>query len=640
MKSWILAAACIAAVSGAARVVSQPVAAPTPLEAFGGLPTIEDAEISPDGKRLALIVTNGEQRRVIFEDLATSHVFASVASGDRKLRAIQWAGSDHLLITNSVTETVFALNGSKREWFLTTDYAVESGHQKPVLQGIESAMNVDAGLPDVRVIDGKAFAFVPGLRFVDGTGRVSLYRAELSSGLTDLVQEGVDSTATLLVGADGKLLAATEYDAKSGRWTLKVKRAGNWKVIKTLEAKLDQPYLMGLGRDGRSLLLAVNDDHGALRELAPDADDWGPPLEAGGDAGAIFDPLTGILIGLHALNGDQDAYTFFDPADQATWKKVLKAFPDSRVTLGSLSADRHRLVVLVDSPTEGPAYALVDVAAHTAKWIGPIFRDVHPAPVTPVSFKAADGTQLTGYLTTPLGAAATGQPLVVFPHGGPAARDTPGFDWWAQAMASRGYAVLQVNYRGSDGFGWDFLSAGFGQWGRKMQTDLSDGVRYLAARGTIDPKRVCIVGASYGGYAALAGATLDPGVYRCAVSVSGPADLPRFVSWARSRHDQSTGRYWLRFMGADRTGDPKLADISPAAHADRAAAPILIIHGRDDTVVPFEQSEIMAAALKRAGKPVELVTLHGEDHWLSRGETRLQMLKAVIDFLQKNNPPG
>ena len=128
MKSWILAAACIAAVSGAARVVSQPVAAPTPLEAFGGLPTIEDAEISPDGKRLALIVTNGEQRRVIFEDLATSHVFASVASGDRKLRAIQWAGSDHLLITNSVTETVFALNGSKREWFLTTDYAVEIFH--------------------------------------------------------------------------------------------------------------------------------------------------------------------------------------------------------------------------------------------------------------------------------------------------------------------------------------------------------------------------------------------------------------------------------------------------------------------------------------------------------------------------------
>ena len=260
------------------------------------------------------------------------------------------------------------------------------------------------------------------------------------------------------------------------------------------------------------------------------------------------------------------------------------------------------------------------------------------AAVQSVSFKAQDGLALGGYLTLPNGRAARGLPLVVFPHGGPAVRDEPGFDWWAQAMASRGYAVLQVNYRGSDGFGTAFREAGFGEWGRKMQTDLSDGVRYLAAQGTIDPARVCIVGASYGGYAALAGATLEHGVYRCAVSVAGPSDLRHFVAWSLRRHDLSTQRYWDRFMGAKGPDDTHLDDLSPADRIGAATPPILLIHGKDDTVVPFEQSQFMADALKRAGKPVEMVVLNHEDHWLSHGDTRLQMLQATMDFLAKNNP--
>ena len=230
-------------------------------------------------------------------------------------------------------------------------------------------------------------------------------------------------------------------------------------------------------------------------------------------------------------------------------------------------------------------------------------------------------------------------PLIVLAHGGPASRDVMGFDWWAQAMANRGYAVLQVNFRGSDGFGRSFLNAGFGEWGRKMQTDLSDGVRHLAADGVIDPKRVCIVGASYGGYAALAGAAIDTGVYRCAASYGGVSDLKRMVAWSKER-SQASFRYWIRFMGADDGKDQALTDLSPAARGDKVNIPILLIHGRDDSVVPLEQSRLMADALKKAGKPVEFVELKGEDHWLSRGETRIQTLSAVIAFLEKHNPPN
>ena len=150
----------------------------------------------------------------------------------------------------------------------------------------------------------------------------------------------------------------------------------------------------------------------------------------------------------------------------------------------------------------------------------------------------------------------------MLPHGGPAASDSDDFDWWSQALASQGYAVLQPNYRGSN-VTTKLLEAGFGEWGRKMQTDLSDGVRDLAKRGMIDPKRVCIAGGSYGGYAALAGVTLDPGVYRCAVSVAGLSDLRRMRSWTARTHESSTQRYWDRFMGVTDKNAASLDEISP-----------------------------------------------------------------------------
>ena len=187
------------------------------------------------------------------------------------------------------------------------------------------------------------------------------------------------------------------------------------------------------------------------------------------------------------------------------------------------------------------------------------------------------------------------------------------------------------------------MSAGFGQWGRKMQTDLPDGVRYLAKEGLIDPGRVCIVGASYGGYAALAGPTLDPGVYHCAVSVAGIGDLKRMLKWeneqAGGRKQNEAQRYWDRFMGVSGPDDPALDAISPIKHLGADTVPILLIHGKDDTVVPYEQSQVMYDALRSAKKDAELVTLKEEDHWLSRGATRLQMLEASVAFLRAHDPP-
>jgi dipeptidyl aminopeptidase/acylaminoacyl peptidase len=246
--------------------------------------------------------------------------------------------------------------------------------------------------------------------------------------------------------------------------------------------------------------------------------------------------------------------------------------------------------------------------------------------------------KIPGFLTLPHGRAEKNLPLVVFPHGGPAQMDTADFNWWAQAMAAQGYAVLQPNFRGSS-LGYQYMEAGFGEWGRKMQSDLSDGVRFLVKEGIVNPERVCIVGASYGGYAALAGVTLETGVYRCAVSVAGIADMKRFHNWNAANGGRS-GRWWDRFLGVAGKNDPALLAISPIEHLSALTVPVLLIHGRDDTVVPYEQSDAMLAAAKRAGKSIELVTLKHEDHWLSRSETRLQMLQATVEFLRANNPPN
>ncbi|EGF90920.1 prolyl oligopeptidase family protein [Asticcacaulis biprosthecium C19] len=226
---------------------------------------------------------------------------------------------------------------------------------------------------------------------------------------------------------------------------------------------------------------------------------------------------------------------------------------------------------------------------------------------------------------------------MVLPHGGPESRDNIDFDWQTQCLASRGYAVLQPNFRGSSGYGEVFVEKGFGEWGRKLQTDLSDGVRWLAAQGTIDPKRVAILGASYGGYAALAGATLDPDIYRCAVSIAGVSDLKSMTGFEL---DNSAGkqtrrvRYWKQFMGDAKTFDA----VPPARQADKAYCPILLIHGTDDTIVPIDQSKRMEKALKAAGKPVEFITYKGQDHWETVGSHRIGMMTSALAFLEKHNP--
>ena len=616
-----------------------------PLEAYGKLPSVETIALSPDGKSAAFVVTNGEQRVIAIQDLASGKFTMRAGTGTVKIRYVRWAGDKHLIIVKSVTATPMDVITRQREWMMGFSLDVATGKATPLMTGVDATLNTIQDLPVVREYKGEPTVFVQGVKFVNNHGVLSLFRVDLDRTTTRLVEVGREHTIDWVVGPDGEPVAQELFDQGSGRWSIRIKNGSGWREALVSEDSIDRPSMLGLGRDGKSVVYTSRDDKGQAlwRETRLDGAAASEPLRVSDQQGPIHDPQDGRLIGYFALEGDTGGYTFFDADDMKAWKAASTAFPGSIVTLESWSRDRRKIVVLVDPLNDVPAYALVDLDTRKATWLGPLYNNVKAADVavqTPIRFKASDGLALTGYLTVPHGKAAKALPLIVFPHGGPAARDNPGFDWWAQAMASRGYAVLQVNFRGSDGLGEDLLTAGYGQWGRKMQTDLSDGVRHLAGQGTIDPKRVCIVGASYGGYAALAGAALDPGVYRCATAFAGISDLGRFVSWAKAKNGLDAFRYWTRFTGSEEDRATVLTQISPAAHVDKVSIPVLLIHGKDDSVVPLEQSQIMAEALRKAGKPVELIVQKGEDHWLSRGDTRLQMLTATMAFLEKHNPPN
>jgi dienelactone hydrolase len=653
-----LAAALLAPGFAAASIEPGGQAAPTaarqeppPLSVYGALPSTELVALSPSGERIALVTVAGDRRLMALADWRTAATLGAVDVGLIKVRDLAWIGEARVLVTTSTTDALPRIGLSRNEFFLGQIYDPETGRIVTMLNTPQSMFRALMGSPEILPADPRN-VFVRAFSF-SAPGRLGLYRVDVQSGRARLAEEMDASVEDYVLDTSGQVLARSDYDERSRVWSLHLRRDNRFEETWRTEAPLDSPRLLGLGTRGDSVIVDA-DRPDLRREGRPDAalfdvnlatGVWRPIRFEFEPETVWFHPVTRHLIGAEGRSEEGPRYAFIDPAAGALWATVQNTFPQGSPRLVGTSHDFRRAIVFTSGAGDSGSYSLIDMDDASRALVGLAYPAITPdqvAPVSPVTYAAADGLEIHGYLTTPPGREARDLPLVVLPHGGPASHDVLGFDWWAQAIASRGYAVLQPNFRGSTGYGRDFMEAGYGEWGRKMQTDLSDGVRHLAEEGVIDPQRVCIMGASYGGYAALAGPTLDPGVYRCAVSVNGVSDLRRMVN-AEAREgvqrDNQTVRYWNRFMGAERLGDRSLDERSPAQLADRADAPILLIHGRDDTVVLVEQSRLMASALRRAGKPVELVELAGEDHWLSRSETRQRMLDEAVRFLMAHNPP-
>ncbi len=638
---WILLCLVSATFSQAGRGAD---AVPSPVAVLGQLPSVEMIEISPTSKYIAFVCTNGDKRTISVYGVAEKAIVYGVRVSEQKLRGIEWVDDEHLIVEVSMTAAPIGLSGGKREWYLGQSINIKTHKVVPFNFEVKDkeTMNVLVSPVTVRRVQGSLVAFAEGLylagdEYIDG-----LFRIDPETGRTKLIAESNGGSPTWLIDADGVVRAVLEYDGARKKWTLKVRKDNRLSTVATGEAGIDRPQLLGVTEDaGVGVITYIEDGIPVYKRLSLTdgklLDDFKP---ADGMENLITERLSPRIIGGH--NATSESTTFFDPALQNEWTSMHRAIPGAVFDWVSNSDDYRRWIMRVMSPTDGYGYHLFDLDARRGVKLMDIYDGLTTiAEPREFAYKAQDGLTIPAILTLPPDREPKNLPLVVLPHGGPQERDTVDFDWWVEALALQGYAVLQPNFRGST-VSLAHVRAGHGEWGKKMQTDLSDGVRDLVRQGRVDPKRVCIVGASYGGYAAMAGPTLDPGVYRCAVAVAGISDLGRFLDWVTAEHggySNSAERYWSRFTGAKGADDPHLRDISPVHHVANATVPVLLIHGKDDTVVPFDQSEVMRDALKKAGKPVEFVTLKGEDHWLSTSSTRRQMLEATVNFLKINNPP-
>jgi dipeptidyl aminopeptidase/acylaminoacyl peptidase len=638
---------CLAVLVFAPFVVAA--AEPPPLSAYGNLPDIENMALSNDGSRLAAVMTVGGERVVLLMT-AELDTLRMTKIEEAKVRGLEWVGSDHVVVELSHTETLGPeYSQSQFEFFHALILPTDPNEEQQMVFDDATMLNAVFGWYGVRKIDGRWKVYLSGVErergargYYIGSTAPDLFAIDVATNefrrLADKGSQGYGYT--WLLGPDGTLAAMLAIEQRTGDWSLNVPGA---RVIASGTSKNGDVGLVSLGKDGTTAIYSeLNERDHLTRWFEVPLDGSASPAEfiKAEDVDRRFnDRITGRLLGI-LRNGAHQRPQFFDPQQQAAVNRIYRAFADFEVDLMDWTPDFSRVLVRTSGNGDSGTWYLVDMARMSAAAVGYERKALGPeyvGPVSTVTYKAGDGMDIDGILTLPPGREAKNLPLVVLPHGGPHAADEEGFDWWAQAFASRGYAVLQPNFRGSTNRDEAFMRAGFGQWGKAMQTDISDGVAELARQGLVDPKRACIVGASYGGYAALAGVTLQQGLYKCAVAVAPVADLGSLFSdeGGASNRSGMLRRSLLEELGPRGGFDA----VSPRPLASRADAPILLIHGKDDTVVPFDQSDNMAHALAAAGKPHKLVVMRQEDHWLSRPATRLQMLEEAVAFVEQNNPP-
>lgn len=390
--------------------------------------------------------------------------------------------------------------------------------------------------------------------------------------------------------------------------------------------------LSNRGRDTQALVL--------IDPRSPDQEELIYELPHHDLMGAGFSRLRKVLTSAD-FHTDKPGHHFFDPVSEKIHAAIARQLPGYELAWQDATRDEKKFIVASYSDRTPGARYLYDADSNTLHKLADIntaLPEADMAPMQPIQFKARDGLTLHGYLTLPLGRPAENLPVVVNPHGGPWARDYWGFNPEAQFLANRGYAVLQINFRSSTGYGRRFWEAGFGQWGQAMQDDITDGVHWLIEQKIADPKRVGIYGASYGGYATLTGIVKTPDLYAAAVDYVGVSNLLTFMN--------TIPPYWKPFLVKMHAmvGDPvkdkaKLEANSPALHADRIVTPLFIAQGAHDPRVNKAESDQMVQALKARGVEVEYMVKDNEGHGFHNDENKFEFYEHMERFLAQHLKP-
>lgn len=617
---------------------SKSAAAELPTEAFARLPYVEKASLSPDGSHISgLFAINGQQRIVIVPAVGDRSKIVTAGIPDKtEVAWLRWANNDNIIVglyalvpvqgndvyvsrlaginrtTGKITKLLWTLNGQNAADVLWTP---ADGSNDILVAGQDSIYLGQDFWPvvyRVDVTDGRYRPDTKGRTNVLSWGADHLGRVRYGIGYQDATTQ-----ANMLYRSDGESMFRS------------IARASLLD-----DEDLVVPFIFLPGTDKG---YAIKKDSAGRRVVAE------VDLAAGNDVRTVYAADDADIDSVY-VSADASKMLGFETRRSVHWvdstmaahQKTLDATSaSSTVRIESYNSDLTKLLVRVSTPDNpGILFYFDSKTGNLARLAAAndIIGSKRLSRSKLVKYRARDGLEIEGVLTMPRHRSAKNLPFIVMPHGGPWAHDELTYDYWTQFLAERGYAVLQPNFRGSTGYGDKFLKAGEGQLGFAMQDDVSDGVRWAVAQGIADPKRVCIVGASYGGYAAMWGVAKDPDLYRCAVSINGVSSLRREVN------DFGDAFHGRLYRGQWKKMTPDFAAVSPINAIARIKAPLLLIHGKKDVTVNHGQSASMYSAMTRAGKTAEFVSIPLADHYFTREADRLTLLKSIETFLDKHNP--
>jgi dipeptidyl aminopeptidase/acylaminoacyl peptidase len=626
-----------------------------PLTANATQPTVEDffkntkfssLQLSPDGKYLAVLSPiNDRKNIVILETEGLKNAKPVTKFDEQDISGFTWANNN---------EIVFTLDSDGNEAFSLYKIDVHSKKGK-VVELIGSQVG-SSGIRSAAIVH--MLPSDPEHIIVQYNGRnikaPDLYKLPLNSrwdrkrkrnNKMKIIAKNPGDFQGWLLDHDGEVRGASSINGLYGKFYYKAKGQKEFDILREYEVTSENIQPLAFDFDNKSLFVASNIDRDtyAVYRFNPDENKLGelilsvPEIDV---TGLQFSLKRKKLIAISYIN-EYPEVTYFDEETAQIMASLEKAFVNKKVSITSQSKDENLNIVYAGSDTDPGQYYLFDKEKNTIKSL------VSPMPwldtsllaeMKPIKFQSRDGLTLRGYLTLPKGSVGKKVPLIVNPHGGPfGIRDTWGFNPEAQFFASRGYATVQVNFRGSGGYGRNFEQAGYGgKWGAEMQNDITDTVKHLINNGTVDPEKVCIYGASYGGYATMAGLTFTPELYKCGINYVGVTDIELLFD--------SLPKHWepQREVMKKQIGDPEdkelMKRMSPLHHVDKIVAPVMIVQGAKDPRVVKKHATKLREALKDRGIELsddEWIMKENEGHGFKKQENKIELYTKMEKFLAK-----
>lgn len=613
-----------------------------PTEQFAARSQISSVKLSPDGSRFAGRVKLDGKFYIILFDAETRQPQGRIPAGeDIGLNWFRWAGNNKILFSVSFSEKFFGDDAQYRRLFMVD----LTSYQLSALGGKNASL---LGDDVIHVADDGSYALVSVQRTPYEYPSVRRYALD-ASGEIETIQNPRDGIWNWVADDAGVVRLGTgwyrrrlriyyrsdadddlDLIARLSRKDLEDEsRSRFWEVIKVVSGS-EEGYVLDEDENGRVGVRKMNFASGEIVETFYQNDDWDVDRVLLDDDG---EPLAAFY------TDDRDRVVWFDEENERWYRMLGQATSEQEVWITSRARDGSRMLVWAGGESDpGALYVFTPEEMRLD-----LFASMRPAinfqqlvPPQPISYTARDGTEIRGYLTLPRGREAKNLPLIIMPHGGPyGIRDKLQYNDEVQLLANRGYAVLQPNYRGSGGYGDAFFELGTGQIGRAMQDDLDDAMDWAVAEGIADPQRVCLVGGSYGGYAAMWGVIRNPERYRCAASWAGVSDWDSMLKYDRKFTSRASNRRWRDRVEGE---DFDLDDVSPLETVERLQRPLLVAHGTEDYNVPFKQHERFTRAARRADKSLTTLVIEDEGHSFSTPENEKKWYDALEAFLAEHNP--